>query len=421
MLKSIVILLSICLLFMLLPIFCTLPEVADIDPPLVILVYPYSGTVLNDEVNITVEATDNRKVKKIWYTLDGIKLESASVDAVSAAKVFILDVTPFADEKEHAIQGFATDDEGNTGPSTQVLVTLSATGDVTPPVVEITNPAPGQSVADSVRIIADAYDDRIVSEVAFFIDGDSLDSDNTYPYEYNWMLDGYESYTDHTIFARAFDGTGNSSNSTQIAVTVLPALDQVPPVATLIYPLVGQLLYGTVLVQVDASDDRKLDIVEFYIDGILRSNVDVEGKKSPFSYAWNTTPLAVNSQHSLYFKAIDAAGNESINAAVPFIIGEEDIEPPLLTLLYPVESDTLSGIVLVAVDVSDNVGVSNVEYYVDGGTNGAPNFVASAAPWSYNWNTAPWADDLIHTLYIKAIDPSGNTNTVGPISYVIRN
>ncbi len=68
----------------------TLPEPADISPPLVILVYPYSGTVLNDEVNVTVEATDNRKIKRLWYTLDGIMIESVSVDAVSAAKVFIL-------------------------------------------------------------------------------------------------------------------------------------------------------------------------------------------------------------------------------------------------------------------------------------------------------------------------------------------
>ncbi len=126
--RSILIILLVSTLFMLLPIHCNLPELADIDPPLVILVYPYSGTVLNGEVNITVEATDNRKLKKIWYTLDGILIESVSVDAVSAAKVFILNVAPYADEKEHVIQGFAKDGEDNTGPSIQVLVTLSATG-----------------------------------------------------------------------------------------------------------------------------------------------------------------------------------------------------------------------------------------------------------------------------------------------------
>ncbi len=133
------------------------------------------------------------------------------------------------------------------------------------------------------------------------------------------------------------------SNSTQIGVTVLPAIDQVPPVAQLIYPIVGQLLYGTILVQVDASDDRQLDIVEFYIDGILRSTVDADGKNSPYSYAWNTLSLAVNSQHSLYFKAIDAAGNESINPAVSFTIGQDDTEPPTLTLLFPVGDESPIG------------------------------------------------------------------------------
>ncbi len=418
--KSILIILSICTLFTLLPIYCTLPEVADIDPPLVSLVYPYSGSILDGTVNVSVEATDNRKVRSLWYTVDGIQIESISADAPSVSKVFELDVSPWADEKEHAIQAFAKDEDGNTGTSVQILVTISETGDVTPPVVQITSPFSGQNVADSVRIIADATDDRIVSEVAFFIDGDSIASSYTYPYEYIWSVDGIDLYTDHTVFARAFDGSRNFSNSTQVSVTIVPAIDQVPPVATLIYPLVGQLLYGTVLVQVDASDDRQLDKVEFYIDGILKSTIDTEGKKSPYSYAWNTTPLAVNSQHSLYFKAIDAAGNQSINAAVPFIIGEEDTEPPLLALLYPLLGDTLSGVVTVSIDVSDNIGVSRVEYYVDGGDNGAPDFVASAAPWSYNWNTASWADGLTHTLYIKAVDPSGNVTTVGPINYVIR-
>ena len=75
---------------------------------------------------------------------------------------------------------------------------------------------------------------------------------------------------------------------------------------------------------------------------------------------------------------------------------------PTIVLLYPLEGSTLTGTVNVASDISDNVAVSRVEYFVDGGTDGNPDYVAQSAPWNFEWNTAVWADTLTHTLYIKA-------------------
>jgi hypothetical protein len=175
-------------------------------------------------------------------------------------------------------------------------------------------------------------------------------------------------------------------------------------------------------VQVDAADDRQLERVEFYINGILVSSVNATSGNSIYSYAWDTRVLEENSQHSLYFKAIDAAGNESINDAVLFTIGgSPDTTPPTLVLLYPQAGDTLSGTVTVSVDVFDNVGVDRVEYYVDGGVlgTGVPNFVATTFPWSFNWDTSDWADTFQHTLYIRAVDTSENQSALGPIAFTI--
>ena len=414
--KSLWLLLFCVFIMALLPIHCTIPETDDILPPIVNLIFPVTGSVVSGYIVVTVQASDDREVSQIWYTLDGEILDRSS----SSRADFQLDLTPYADEQDHVFQAGAVDNSGNNSVSDQAIVTISKTGDVVPPTVVITNPLTGQEIVDTTIVIADAQDDNYISEVAFFVNGDSVSRDLSYPYEYVWSVTDYPDFTEQTVYARAFDGARNRTNSDNVTITVFPSLDQVPPTARLIYPLAGQILYDVVLVQVDASDDRELDQVDFYIDGILESSVDASSGDSPYSYAWDTRLLAENSEHSLYFKAIDAAGNESDNDAILFTIGRSlDTEPPTLVLLYPQEGDTLTGTVTVSVDVTDNVAVDRIEYYVDGGVVGSPNFVAWAHPWNFNWDTSDWADTFEHTLYIRAVDTSENESTLGPLTFTI--
>ena len=37
---------------------CSIPEVDDIDPPVVGIIYPYSGSVISGTTNFLVESTD---------------------------------------------------------------------------------------------------------------------------------------------------------------------------------------------------------------------------------------------------------------------------------------------------------------------------------------------------------------------------
>jgi hypothetical protein len=498
----------------LLPIHCTIPEVEDATPPTVVLVFPVTGVVASGNIVVTVQASDNREISQIWYTLDGEIMDRSSAPRAD----FPLDLTPYADEKSHVFQAAAVDNSGNNAVSVQATVTISKTGDITPPTIVITNPITGQQVVDSTSVIADAQDDTYISEVAFFVNGDSVYSDISYPYEYIWFVTDFPNFTQQSVYAKAFDGARNRTSSTNVTISVVPVLDQVPPtvdirnplsgqqivdativvaaaednnaisevaffvngdsvfsdltdpyeyiwtlvdypdftqqtvyakafdnarnrtnspnvtitvvpsidqvlpVARLIFPLAGQILRDVVSVQVDASDDRELDKVEFYIDGKLVSTVNAIQGNSIYTYEWDTRPLVANSQHSLYFKAIDSAGNESVNNAILFTIGgSPDTTPPTLVLLFPQAGDTLTGTVTVSVDVSDNVGVDRVEYYVDGGVvgTGLPNRVETAFPWSYIWDTGDWADTFEHTLYIRAVDTSENQSTVGPIAFTI--
>jgi len=493
---------------------CTIPETEDVTAPTTNLIFPVAGAVLSGNIVVTVQASDDRDLSQIWYTLDGIIMEKSA----SARKDFQLDLTPFADNRDHVFQAGAADQAGNNSVSAQAIVTISTTGDVVFPTVVITNPLTDQEVVDSITVIADAQDDNYISEVAFFVNGDSVARDLSYPYQYVWSVTDFPRFTTQTVYARAFDGARNRTNSENVSVTIVPTIDQVPPTveirnplagqqvvdttiviadaqdnnsisevaffvngdsvfrdltapyefvwsvtefpefteqtvyarafdgarnrtnsgditinvvptidqvlptARLLYPLAGQTLFGIVEVQVDASDDRELDRVDFYINGFLESSVDASSGDSPFSYSWDTRSLPINSEHSLFFKAIDAAGNESDNDAILFTIGGPlDTEPPTIVLLFPQEGDTLTGTVTVSVDVTDNVGVDRVEYYVDGGEagTGLPNYVATAPPWNFDWDTTDWADTNEHTLYIRAVDTTENEGTLGPLVFTI--
>jgi hypothetical protein len=502
---------------------CTIPGPDDITAPVVVIIYPYTGSVISGVISIAVESSDENEIERVWCYVDG-EVEGSSGNSNPR---FEVDMSIWADDQEHAIQAAARDKDGNVGFSNQVIVIISATDDIVPPNVEIINPLAGQTISetDTILVLVSASDDRIVEEVAFFIDGDSVYSDSIYPYEYFWPVGEIVVAGEHTITAKAFDGAGNWTVSSGTSVIVLPNRDSTPPTIVMLNPVpnAGQLQSGTVEVSVDATDNKELDQVEFYIDGALVSTVnakitnspytylwnttsyesntqhtlfvkayDVTGNSasvgpisytivsnditpptivllnpisgtgqvlsgivnvridaednqelervefyvdgglvltvdasttsSPFTYLWNTTTYGNNTQHTLFFKAYDVAGNSTSTTPISFTIVSTDIEPPTIVLLYPVPSQTsiLTGTVTVSLDVTDNVGVSRVEFYIDGGINGDPNHVLTNPPWNYTWNTAPLADGALHTLYIRALDISGNIGSNGPNAFLIQ-
>ncbi len=92
-----------------------------------------------------------------------------------------------------------------------------------PPTVNLTNPAEGATVSGtSVLVAATASDDNGVTQVEFFVDGNSIGVDTTAPYSVNWnsttVPDGA-----HTVSATATDTIGQtSSDSNNITVDNVP-------------------------------------------------------------------------------------------------------------------------------------------------------------------------------------------------------
>ena len=208
------------LFFLLLFMQCDIPEPADIVPPAVTIIYPVNGIILSANTTVVISAFDDDVVTKVWYYLDGVRIGEAKKEPYQIP----LDISSLERRTNHVIQAGAVDNSSNTGYSEQITFTVAETPDIVPPTVQIMHPQGGQTVRDTVKIVAYATDDRGIQKVGFFIDGDSVGVDYSYPYSYEWNTRAYADTieTDHNIFVKAFDTGYNSAVSAVMTVTVAP-------------------------------------------------------------------------------------------------------------------------------------------------------------------------------------------------------
>lgn len=90
--------------------------------------------------------------------------------------------------------------------------------------------------------------------------------------------------------------------------------------------------------------------------------------------------------------------------AVCGVTGSDD--PPTVAVTSPADGATVSGTVAVSADASDDNGVSQVEFFVDGASIGIdPD---SSGGWSASWDTTT-GDDGAHTVTATATDTAGQT------------
>lgn len=90
------------------------------------------------------------------------------------------------------------------------------------PTITLTNPAHGDTVGETVLITATASDNKGVIEVEFYIDATLQYTDLLEPYEYIWPCRGMgeADSSQHTIYAKAYDGDGHATASAVVIVTL---------------------------------------------------------------------------------------------------------------------------------------------------------------------------------------------------------
>src|SRR5206468_7946989 len=93
-----------------------------------------------------------------------------------------------------------------------------------------------------------------------------------------------------------------------------------------------------------------------------------------------------------------------------------DTAPPATSITSPANGATVSGTTAVTASASDNVGVTKVEFYLDG----ALQATDTTSPYSWSWNTTT-ATNAAHTLTSTAYDAAGNSGTSAVVSVTVNN
>ena len=96
--------------------------------------------------------------------------------------------------------------------------------------------------------------------------------------------------------------------------------------------------------------------------------------------------------------------------------GQKDLESPTVSIAFPQNGGIISGIVTVKADANDNVGVTKVEFYI----NGNKEFTDEADPYKFLWNTTSFPDGD-YMLMVKAYDKARNEGVSSPITIIVEN
>ena len=290
--------------------------------------------------------------------------------------------------------------------------------DSTNPTVSISSPAAGAKLRGTATVNVTAADDSgTVSKVELYVDGGSTPvatvTTGTSPFSLSWDTTTATAGT-HSLTAKAYDPTGNSAVSAAVSVTV----DNVAPTSVAITPppANGATLTGTVTLNATASDNIGVASVNFYSGTTLLSS----DTTSPYSYNWNTSGVA-DGPYALTVKAFDAAGNVTTSSVVNVTVSNSgsggDTIPPTTSVSIPATGATLLfGNNNVTASAADNVGVVQVELYVDG-TKVATDV---AAPYNFVLSTLNLANGS-HTLFTKAYDAATLTGNSTTVNFTIDN
>ena len=202
----------------------------------------------------------------------------------------------------------------------------------------------------------------------------------------------------HTLATPASDTTYTAT------YTDVGAAGNAPPAVSLTAPASGGSgsLGVAINLTASASDaDGSISGVEFFENGVKIGSTDTS---APYGLSWTPATLGVR---SLTARATDNQGASSTSSVVTLTIAaaSADTQPPLVALTAPADLQAnLSGSITLSATASDNVGVSGVEFQVDGVQLGA---IDTSAPYSLSLDTTMYASGQ-HVLRARARDAAGN-------------
>jgi fibronectin type 3 domain-containing protein/N-acetylneuraminic acid mutarotase len=139
---------------------------------------------------------------------------------------------------------------------------------------------------------------------------------------------------------------------------------------------------------------------------------------TPAGTSFSDTTVTPGHQYAYTVAAYDAAGHVSDQSApLTVTTPAPDTTAPTVSLTAPATGSTVSATITVRADAGDNVGVTGVQFLLDGQTLGAED---ASDPYTASWDTTT-AGNGSHTLAARARDAAGNQTTSAPVQVTVSN
>jgi hypothetical protein len=138
----------------------------------------------------------------------------------------------------------------------------------------------------------------------------------------------------------------------------------------------------------------------------LPSGSSLQAVRATFRYQGSASACGTNSGYDDHDDLVFAVG-----------AGAPDTTPPTTSITAPANGATVGGTVNVTASASDNVGVTRVEFYVDG----ALASTDTTSPYGFSWVTTGYVNGSSHTLASRAYDAANNVGASGTVTVTVDN
>ena len=210
-------------------------------------------------------------------------------------------------------------------------------------------------------------------------------------------------------------GWGRVNAGRAVSMAWSSETDRQAPEVSFLTPGQDSQVSGETLVKVAAEDNTEVATVELFANG---RKIGI-ANKAPFEFFWDTSQEGEGTVR-LLAEAKDSSGNKA-SAGVDVKVKHEsdapaaDTEAPLVKITAPGEGSVVSGTVKVAVNATDNVGVTQVDLYAGDTLVGS----RTSTPFEFTWDTTGAPEGTV-SLQASARDAAGNIGTHA-VSVIVKN
>ncbi|MBC7581895.1 fibronectin type III domain-containing protein [Aeromicrobium sp.] len=292
-----------------------------------------------------------------------------------------------------------------------------ASSDTIAPTVTVTAPANAASVSGATtNITGTTTDTSSITSIAAYLDGSTTAAatdatPTTGAYVIPLSLNGL-SVGSHTLVVKATDSVGNVGSSSQVTFTIPDST--APTVSVVASSSITQTSATVTWTTNEAADSQ----VEYGTTTAYGSTSTLATTKVT-THSVNVSGLTAGTLYHYRVKSKDAASNLTMSpdATLTTLAPAADTTAPTVSITAPIANAILNGPVTLTATASDAVGVTGVQFQLNGVNLNAE---VTSSPFSTSWNTTTTANG-IYNLTAIARDAAGNTKPSTSVSVTVTN